>query len=69
MSADPTDIEREYYRKLAGRYIMAVFWEDIDGRPLPILLLSGKDRDGNAVTAAVLADPEGNGPGFLEHSL
>ncbi len=69
MSADPTDIEREHYQKLAGRYIMEVFWEDIDGRPLPILLLSGQDRDGNAATAAVLADPEGNGPGFLEHSL
>ncbi len=69
MSADPTVIEREHYDKLVGRHIMAVFWEDIDGRPLPVLLLSGEDRDGNAATAAMLADPEGNGPGFLEHSL
>lgn len=37
--------------------------------PLPVLLLSGWDRDGNAATAAILCDPEGNGPGHLDHSL
>lgn len=69
MSADPTPIEREHYEKLVGRQITAVFWEEIDGCPLPILLLSGWDRDGNAATAAIQCDPEGNGPGHVEHSL
>lgn len=69
MSADPSEIERSHYEKLVGRQIQAVFWEDLDGRPLPVLLLSGWDRDGNAATVAVLCDPEGNGAGFLEHSL
>lgn len=69
MSADPTDRERAHYDKLVGRHIVAVFWEDIDGRPLPVLIVSGCDRDGNAATVAVLADPEGNGPGFLDHTL
>ena len=69
MSGEPSDQERAYYDKLPGRQIMAVFWEEIDGRPLPILLLTGQDRDGNAPTVAILADPEGNGPGFLEHNL
>ena len=69
MNADPTDVERSHYDKLVGRHIVAVFWEEIEGRPLPILLLSGWDRDGNAATAVVLCDPEGNGPGHLDHSL
>ena len=69
MSADPTDRERAYYEKLVGRQIMAVFWEEIEGKPLPVLLLTGEDRDGNATTVTVLSDPEGNGPGFLDHSI
>ena len=69
MSADPTEFERAHYDKLVGRQISAVFWEDIDGRPLPVLLLSGWDSDGDRATAAVLCDPEGNGPGHLDHSL
>ena len=68
MSA-PTRIEREHYRKLVGRTITAIIWEDFEGQALPVLLLNGNDRDGNTATAAVLTDPEGNGPGFLEHNL
>ena len=52
-----------------GRQITAILWEEIDGRPLPVILLTGWDRDGNAATAAVLCDPEGNGLGHLDHSL
>ena len=69
MSAQPTHIEREHYGKLVGRQITSISWEEIDGRPLPVLLLNGWDRDGNAATAAVLCDPEGNGPGHLDHAL
>ena len=68
MSA-PTKIEREHYAKLVGRQITAILWEELDGQALPVLLLNGWDRDGNAATVTVLADPEGNGPGPLEHSL
>jgi len=69
MSADPNDFEREYYGKLVGRQITALLWDKMDGHPLPVLLLNGWDRDGNAATVAVMCDPEGNGPGHLEHSL
>ncbi len=68
MSA-PTKREREHYAKLIGRQITAIQWEEIDGRPLPVLILTGWDRDGNAAAATVLADPEGNGPGHLDHNL
>ena len=66
---EPTPSEREHYGKLVGRQITAVLWEDFEGEPLPVLLLNGKDRDGNAATVAVLCDPEGNGPDHLDHQL
>ena len=65
----PTKIEREHYAKLIGRQITAVQWDEIEGQALPVLILSGWDRDGNAATATVLMDPEGNGPGHLDHNL
>ena len=65
----PTKHEREHYAKLIGRQITAVRWEEIDGSPLPVLILTGWDRDGNAASATVLADPEGNAPGHLDHNL
>jgi hypothetical protein len=34
-----------------------------------VLVLSGRDLNGHAATITVLADPEGNGPGHLEHNL
>ena len=68
MSA-PTKIEREQYAKLIGRQITAIQWEELEGQALPVLVLSGWDSDGNVASATVLADPEGNGPGHLDHSL
>jgi hypothetical protein len=41
----------------------------MEGQALPVLLLTGWDRDGNAATTTVLTDPEGNGPGHLDHNL
>jgi hypothetical protein len=67
--SQPTQFERQHYAKLIGRQITAIIWEEMEGQALPILLLNGWDRDGNAATAAVLADPEGNGPGHLDHNL
>ena len=65
----PTKIEREHYAKLVGRQITAIIWEEMEGRALAVLLLTGWERDGNAATATVLADAEGNGPGHLDHNL
>jgi hypothetical protein len=69
MSGQPTPYEKAHYRKLVGRKILGIHWEDFEGHALPVLVLSGKDREGHQATAAVLCDPEGNGPGHLEHSL
>ena len=69
MSGEPTPFEREHYEKLVGRKILGIRWEDFEGHPLPVLLFSGKDSKGRLATAAVMCDPEGNGPGHLEHSL
>ena len=65
----PTEVERQHYAKLVGRQITGVIWGELEGHALPVLLLNGWDRDGNAATVAVLADPEGNGPGHLDHNL
>lgn len=65
----PTEIERQHYAKLVGRQITAILWEELEGQALPILLFNGWDRDGNAATATVLMDAEGNGPGYLDHNL
>ncbi len=68
MSA-PTAIERDYYAKLVGRTITGIQWEELDDQPLPVLLLNGDGRDLQPAHAVVLADPEGNGPGHLDHNL
>ena len=65
----PTPIEVAHYEKLLGRKIVGIQWEDYEGRALPSLILSGKDAEGQVATVAVMCDPEGNGPGHLEHSL
>ena len=65
----PTTREREHYAKLIGRQITAIQWEEMDGKALPVIVLTGWDRDGNAASATVLTDPEGNGPGHLDHNL
>jgi hypothetical protein len=64
-----TAIECQHYQKLVGRQIIGIQCEEMEGQALPVLLLSGKDQDGNAASVAVLCDPEGNGPGYLEHHL
>jgi hypothetical protein len=68
MSA-PTPIERDYYAKLVGRTITGIQWEELDDQPLPVLLLSGEGHDRQPAHFVVLADPEGNGPGHLDHNL
>lgn len=65
----PTPIEVEHYTKLIGRRIEGIQWQTFEGSPLPVLVLSGKDAEGRRASAAVMCDPEGNGPGHLEHEL
>jgi hypothetical protein len=65
----PNHIEREHYQKLVGRRIVAIDWDELEGQSLPVLALSGRDRDGHTATITVLADPEGNAPGHLDHLL
>lgn len=67
--SEPTPIEREHYQRLVGRQIVDILWDDFEGQPLPVLVLSGSDSEGQAAVVSVLADPEGNGPGHLEHQL
>ena len=38
-------------------------------KALPILVMSGGDQYGHAATATLIAEPEGNGPGNLDHRL
>ena len=67
--SQPTEVERQHYAKLIGRQITAIMWEELEDQALPVLLLHGWDRDGNAATVRILADPEGNAPGHLDHNL
>ena len=46
MSGRPTPFEREHYGKLVGKKILAIIWEDFEGHPLAVLVLSGKDGKG-----------------------
>jgi len=65
----PTPIEVAHYEKLVGRKIVGIQREDYEGHGLPSLILSGKGPEWRVATVAVMCDPEGNGPGHLEHSL
>jgi hypothetical protein len=65
----PTRTEREHYAKLMGRTIIGIQWEQLESQALPVLLLSGEAQDRQPAHAVVLADPEGNGPGHLDHNL
>jgi hypothetical protein len=67
--SQPTEIERRHYAKLIGRQITAIIWEELERQALPVLLLNGWDRDGNAASVTVFADPKGNGLGHWEHNL
>lgn len=64
----PTVSEAAHYQRLVGRQIRGILWDEINGQPVPILVLDtkkGKKED----LVSVLADPEGNGPGHLSHDL
>ena len=66
-ASNPTRQQREHYQKLIGCVIVRVLWDKLDGAPLPVLILS--TPGGGTMECTVLADPEGNGPGHLEHDI
>lgn len=64
MSA-PTSIEQRHYQQIAGGTITGIAW-DVDSftHPAPVLMV--RMPSGTKLQCAVLCDPEGNGPGFIE---
>jgi len=68
MSA-PTAIERDHYARLIGRQITGIQWEELEGQPLPVLVLIGQGRDGQPPHVVVLADPEGRAGGRWSGSM
>jgi hypothetical protein len=60
INAEVSDFVVNHYAAFLGKTIKDVQIENMDGQPTPVLVF----RDGS--TAAVLCDPEGNGPGHLE---
>ena len=46
MGAEPTPYEKAHYAELVSRRIIGIHWEDFEGDPRPILILSGRDREG-----------------------
>lgn len=64
----PTVVEMEHYEKLVGCRILSVRWREIDGQPMPVLVMIKRDK-GPVFPVLILRDPEGNGPGHLDHDL
>lgn len=50
----------EHYKGLIGKTIKEIIFQEMDGQALPILVFTDKTN------AAVMCDPEGNGPGHLD---
>ena len=67
--SEPTPSEREHYQRLVGRRIVNILLADMEGQAMPVLVLDGTAQNGQAAVVSVLSDPEGNGPGHLDHRL
>lgn len=65
MRAAPTGIEQRHYQQIVGGCVTGIAWDDESfGNPVPVLLV--KLPSGCILQCAVMCDPEGNGPGFLD---
>lgn len=62
LSPDTHDHCFRHYGRLVGLRIKEVQIEDFEGQALPVLIF----KSGPIVSAAVMMDPEGNGPGHLD---
>ena len=64
MSA-PTGAEQRHYQRMVGGTIEGIGWdvESFD-QPTPVLIV--KLPSNKILHCAILCDPEGNGPGFLD---
>lgn len=65
----PTGFEKKHYEKLLGFRVAAIEWEDVDGSPAPVLILQDAGSTRRMGRAVILCDPEGNGPGHIQHDL
>lgn len=64
MSA-PTGTEQRHYQQIVGGCVTGIAWDvESFGEPVPVLMV--KLPSGRTLQCAVLCDPEGNGPGFLD---
>jgi len=64
MSA-PTGTEQRHYQQIVGGRVTGIAWDvESFGEPVPVLMV--KLPSGRTLQCAVLCDPEGNGPGFLD---
>ena len=64
MSA-PTGTEQRHYQQIVGGTVTGIAWDvESFGEPTPVLMV--KLPSGRTLQCAVLCDPEGNGPGFLD---
>ena len=64
MSA-PTATEQRHYQQIVGGTVSAITWDvESFSHVTPVLMV--KLPSGRTLQCAVLCDPEGNGPGFIE---
>jgi len=61
----PTAIEHRHYQQIVGGRVKAVAW-DVESFDFPTPVLMITMPSGRVMECAVLCDPEGNGPGFLD---
>lgn len=61
----PTSIEQRHYQQIVGGCVTGIAW-DVDSFTRPAPVLTVRMPSGTKLQCAVLCDPEGNGPGFLE---
>jgi len=64
MSA-PTGIEQRHYQQIVGGTVTGIAW-DVESFGDPVAVLMIKLPSGKMMQCAMLCDPEGNGPGFLD---
>lgn len=61
----PTGIEQKHYQQIVGGRVAGIAW-DVESFGEPVAVLMIKMPSGKTMQCAVLCDPEGNGPGFLD---
>jgi len=58
---------RRHYDKLRYCVVVDILWDNLNGAPLPVLILS--TPGGGTAECAVVTDSERHAPGYLHHSI